>query len=466
MGRPPSQPFASSLGGEHFAQFQQIPGRHDRHHLRGLMGYACHHDIKLAAVTDVHLDAYMAEPEVYRRIERTTQFRRDVAKSWNRMVDALPGWPRNRLTVVDNLGPRSLPLDAFPPSFAAEVREYLEAQPAIDDLFSESTHEAFADATKADRARKVRQLATLALELGTPAASLIGLQDLIREELVTAIVKHLWQASKRQRSSKTANLVRVLQSIAKHLKAPASLREALKAAQKKMRPKKTGMTQKNRERLRRAIDGNNLVKLLQLPKKVVTSVDLKRPSVTDAILVESALAVAIPQSAPMRVKNLAGLQKRHFDRVNETDCYIYIPGEEVKNGAPLHYKLPASVIFILDIYLKHYLPLLIRDKASTALFVSRYGRQKSPAELSTQITRFIRKWTGLQMNAHLFRHFAARMYLKEHPDAYESVKQLLGHRSVRTTTEYYTGQEVAETFARYDAILDRHGRGEGTDVTA
>jgi len=148
MGRPPSQPFASDLKGAWLELFGHVQNRHDRHHLRGFMGHLCHVDVGPAAAANDHLDAYMAEAEVRRRVKRITQFRRDIATSWNRMVDAIGGWPRNRLTVVDSLGPRSLSLDELPLSFGAEVREYLDSQPAIDDLFSESTHKGFADATK------------------------------------------------------------------------------------------------------------------------------------------------------------------------------------------------------------------------------------------------------------------------------------------------------------------------------
>lgn len=162
----------------------------------------------------------------------------------------------------------------------------------------------------------------------------------------------------------------------------------------------------------------------------------------------------------MRAKNLANLNDRHIDRVSDRDCYVVIPGQEVKNDRPLHYKLSASVTAVLDVYRARYRPLLAKDKTNTALFISRNGKQKKPAQLSTQITTFVADQTGLVMNVHLFRHLAGYIFLTEHPGEYEPVRQLLGHKSIKTTIEFYTGLEEAENFARYDAILDRRGRGE------
>ena len=42
----------------------------------------------------------------------------------------------------------------------------------------------------------------------------------------------------------------------------------------------------------------------------------------------------------------------------------------------------------------------------------------------------------------------------ETPGDYESVRQLLGHRSLATTVEHYTGVERAANLRRYDALIE------------
>ena len=102
------------------------------------------------------------------------------------------------------------------------------------------------------------------------------------------------------------------------------------------------------------------------------------------------------------------------------------------------------------------------QEASSKVFVSWNGRQKTPAELGAQIPRFIRERLGLDINLHLFRHLAGFVFLRSHPGEYETVRQLLGHKSLKTTTDFYTGLEHADAFRRYDEVLDgiRQGRSD------
>lgn len=462
MARPPSQPFASDLAGEPEELLALVHDRHDRHRLRGYLGYLSHHRTAPRDAADADLDGYIDEL-ARRNVKRLTQVHRDVALTWNRHSAANPKWPRNQLTVKDSLRRRSLPYDAFPASFKIDAEAYLDQQPARDELFDESTHNGFAAATRTDRGHKIRQLATIALDCGVPAYSLRSLSDLVDES--TRILEHLWKSNDRNANGHAANLARVVKSIAKnYVRAPAAVIEKISRAQRKMRPRRSGMTEGNRAKLRVLTEEQNLRQILQLSQKVLASVNAAHPTIAEAVRLQSALGVATVLSTPMRAKNLANLSDHHLDRVGARDCYVVVPGAEVKNGRPLHYKLSASVIAVLDVYRAQYRPLLVKDKTSTALFVSRNGKQKTPAQLSAQISTFIAQQTKLRMNVHLFRHLAGYIFLTEHPGQYEPVRQLLGHKSIKTTIEFYTGLEEAETFARYDAILDRRGRSEGIDA--
>jgi site-specific recombinase XerD len=131
----------------------------------------------------------------------------------------------------------------------------------------------------------------------------------------------------------------------------------------------------------------------------------------------------------------------------------------VKNSRDLEYPLSARTLRLLDLYLDVYRPFLLKGAQSSKLFISWSGRQKTPAELGAQIPKFIRERLDLDVNVHLFRHFAGYVYLIAHPGDYETVRQLLGHKSLRTTIEFYTGLEHAASFRRYDEILESHREG-------
>lgn len=89
------------------------------------------------------------------------------------------------------------------------------------------------------------------------------------------------------------------------------------------------------------------------------------------------------------------------------------------------------------------------------LFPGVEGGPKNQAFFGTQISRTVRAHTGLRIHPHLFRHIAAKLFLDANPGAYEVVRRVLGHRSIDTTTSFYTGLETAAAVRHFDqTILD------------
>jgi integrase len=80
--------------------------------------------------------------------------------------------------------------------------------------------------------------------------------------------------------------------------------------------------------------------------------------------------------------------------------------------------------------------------------------------MSKRIAGTIQKWTGLRLHTHLFRHLAGFLILRQNPGELETVRLLLGHRSLETTSRFYSGMEQADAFRRYDEIVSRYVRAE------
>jgi integrase len=57
------------------------------------------------------------------------------------------------------------------------------------------------------------------------------------------------------------------------------------------------------------------------------------------------------------------------------------------------------------------------------------------------------------MHAHLFRHFAAKLYQDAHPEDVETVRRILGHKSLKTTMKAYIEVKNAAAFRRWDALI-------------
>ena len=238
--------------------------------------------------------------------------------------------------------------------------------------------------------------------------------------------------------------------IAKYwVKAPPEQIAALQAIRRQVDPKNTGMTERNRARLRQFDDPENLRRLINLPETIRRSMPRTGPlSYADAIRVQSALAIGILLVAPMRMKNLASLHLgRHVIRTRPGGVrHIVIPPEEVKNRRALSFEIPDVLGELLDFYLARCRPILSED-SDGYLFPARKGGAKTPAQLAAQIKRTIARETGIVLNAHAFRHLSAKLFLAAHPGEYETDVLFLGHKSLNTTVRAYCGLEQADALA-------------------
>ena len=65
----------------------------------------------------------------------------------------------------------------------------------------------------------------------------------------------------------------------------------------------------------------------------------------------------------------------------------------------------------------------------------------------------VKIYTGLTINPHLFRHLGAHLYLQAHPGGYETVRLVLGHKDITTTTRFYTGPEMAAAVRHFQQTI-------------
>ena len=457
MSRPVSNPFAVYLKPEVRQLLDQAPSRHIRSQVLGFVGYLSREARPLSEASQTDLLAYGSEI-MGLGIPRPKQATRDAAQAWNKLADSIPDWPQTRL--LPPISSRSLlRFEDLPPLFRDDCSLYLSsrAEAGEEDLFGDNPIDPWAPVTVKDRRGKLSQLALHYVQSGGRLAELKSLADFFRGNSYKRILKNIQAQTGGLPNGHAANLAHNLLIIAKHyVKAPQEVIDAIRNAKNKFRPKKTGMTVKNRLRLRSILEDKALPKLLRLPIDFVETLDIQNPTLADAIRIQTALAIQIELVAPMRAKNLAALNiETQFDFVSDTQCHIIVEADEVKNDQTLNYVLGPSFIKIYTLYIEIYRPLLLKDKQSSSLFVTRTGRTKNPAELGAQIQSFIKDQTGLRMNVHLFRHLTGYIYLLHYPGQYEPVRQLLGHKDIRTTVNFYVGLEEDAAFKRYGQILER-----------
>jgi site-specific recombinase XerD len=124
----------------------------------------------------------------------------------------------------------------------------------------------------------------------------------------------------------------------------------------------------------------------------------------------------------------------------------------VKNDEALEYPLPQSSVELIGRYLSQFRPALA-PAGGTALFPGGSQGCKHGNTLREQIVDAVFTYIGMRVNPHLFRHIAAKLFLDANPGSYEVMRRVLGHRSIETTTAFYTGLETAAAVRHFDATI-------------
>jgi integrase len=66
------------------------------------------------------------------------------------------------------------------------------------------------------------------------------------------------------------------------------------------------------------------------------------------------------------------------------------------------------------------------------------------------------------MTVHQFRHLAAKVYMDRCPGGLETVRRLLGHKSIATTERFYHELDAALSSRRYaEVVTERLEEAEG-----
>jgi integrase len=74
---------------------------------------------------------------------------------------------------------------------------------------------------------------------------------------------------------------------------------------------------------------------------------------------------------------------------------------------------------------------------------------------SASIAKRARRYVGVRITAHQFRHLAAELYLREDPSGLAIISQHLGHRDLNTTRRFYAREQTRIATARYHDVLTK-----------
>jgi len=117
---------------------------------------------------------------------------------------------------------------------------------------------------------------------------------------------------------------------------------------------------------------------------------------------------------------------------------VLFKAEETKNKIPLEFDLPPVLSDRLHVYRNKIAPA-VTGRRPDHLFLTWRGKPRTQAAIAVAIEKTVLKYVGVRLTPHQFRHLAAKMRLDENPGAYGLVRDLMGHKNMETTTNFYAG---------------------------
>jgi integrase len=432
-----------------------------RKRLSGFVRYCSAAKIAPADVNEEVLDTYMRYRSETTRLAANKAARRVVTRAWNACVREISEWPRQGL-----IEPAVKPLtesawESFPERLREEIERYLAGFKKIRRGVRGKRIRPCKESTIKTRRRELQAFARMAVRLGHPIETLTSLETLLDPALVEEVLEAYWETSETEEPRiYTIDMAWKLLSVARETKclpeANLAKLDDIRAAMEEHRH--GGLTEKNLDVIRAVLTGRVWDQVVQLPAALMAEARLLRHQapVKAAVIAQIATATAILTFAPIRLGNLIQIKlAENLIKPGGLDdpYWLVFPHYDVKNRVRLQFKLVPELCEIIDEYIHDYRSILLRGANAQWLFPGETGGVKTSRTLSLQVTDRIEKGCGLRMTVHQFRHVGAAIYLMDHPGEYEIVRQLLGHRNIQTTMNFYVGLNSIQASELFNATI-------------
>jgi len=393
---------------------------------------------------------------------------RSTIYAWNKAQKSSNDWPQIRLTKLKaQRDTWTVPLSEFPPSLQQEIDKWVSRLRGDDPLADDAIPKPLRQATIDHRLFQVRMFASALVHRNLPKDRVADLSILADITNFKEALRFMIDRNDGQSSESIYACAMTIKSIAEHqVKVdPGDLKE-LQILCSRIRVRKHGLRPKNEKRLEQFDDPRNVAALLRLPDQLEASAKRRKGRI-GAVEMQLAVAIELLTFCPLRISNLAAL------RLDETLYWsrpgrkgrlsISIPADQVKNNRAVRSEVNSELVPRIVRYLDDYRSKLFDDPGDW-LFPGRGGGSKGSSNFGSQIKKTIYKHTGLKVHAHLMRHITAKLYLDQHPSSYEVVRRVLGHSSIDTTTQHYTGLESKSAIRHFDDTILRQRTDLGAQI--
>ena len=386
--------------------------------------------------------------------------RRNVAKLWNKLVALLPDRGLQTVQIPNStVTSNRLPWQRLPASFRKDNDDYLKWCSVPGPLDEDARTRALASATLRLRRDHIHLAASAACSAGIDPNQLTSLSRLVEPEMFRTILRQQWKERGQKPTSYIVSLASVLIKIAAEwVKVSLEHLAALKEIRSKLGRSRSGLTEKNKTMLRRFDDPRLLGKLINLPDVLWRTARRNLPLSTRWFVdLQTALAIDILLHVAPRIENLSALkfgEHLHWPQGKGKPALMVIREDETKNEEPLEFELPSVLSDRLYTF-RNEIAAAVIGRRPEFLFVSKNGKRRTLGALRVAIQRTVIRRVGVKITPHQFRHLGAKLALDDNPGAYEHARQLLGHKSLKTTTRFYAGPDTRRAGRAHADLIRR-----------
>jgi integrase len=299
--------------------------------------------------------------------------------------------------------------------------------------------------------------ASALIKSGIDANDVNGISDLVTPDSFRRIARWRHQNCAHQSGATFYVANSLVQAAGDWVKvAPSTLAE-LKRLLKRLPRAEAVMSARNKVRLRQFDDALIKQQFLSLPDRLWREAQREQcPTWRTLDLAQCAIAIGLLTYIPLRRKNLCALEfGRHLHLREHPGSLstIEIAAEELKAGDDLAFDIPSEVSRMLLQYRNVIAPKVI-GRRPTHVFVNARGEPKHLLKVSMMVKRCLWRHTGIDLHLHGFRHLHGKLVLDREPGAYETVRQVLGHKNLETTRRFYTGIDSRRAARHHQILID------------
>ena len=422
--------------------FARLAKRRAHLGLSRLARYASEHGIEPEEVNDQVIANLIAAVKKGSLHHKPRVLHRQVAMIWNEAA-ADRSLGLQAVTVPDFRGPpKRISESLLPPSFVQERDSYLSWCAVTDPFAVDARQRPLAARTVKLARDQIHAAVTALVKSRIKPESIRSLADLVTVDNLKSILRQRLADAGGEEKSFNHYLAKALVRMAREwVKVDAAVLAKLRELASKLRAPKRDLTLKNKRFLRQFDDPQTLRRLRALPEqlwKEVTRNKDEKPNFRTLAKAQTALGIGLLTYMPVRPENLSELEfDKHLFMRSELGAKstLEFDSSEVKNDSEIGFDIPPHLTKMLLEYRDRVAPIHMGHRPKR-LFVNIDGTPKCQATVAYLIVTCARKRAGIALTPHQFRHLGAKNILDANPGNFLAVKELLGHRNLKTTMIY------------------------------